>query len=63
MKTIEVTIDKDGGVKIEAKGFTDASCLAATKDLEQALGVVDARNKKSEASIPATVGTGTGVKA
>jgi hypothetical protein len=38
MKYIEVEITDDGEVKIEAKGFTDGACLAATKEIEEAIG-------------------------
>ena len=37
MKTITVTIDKTGKPKIEAHGFMDGACKAATKPLEDAL--------------------------
>ena len=39
-KTIHVTIDIDGSIKIESKGFSGASCTAATAFLEKELGTV-----------------------
>ena len=51
-KKILVTVEKDGATKIEAQGFTNNSCLKETESLEQALGIVSKRTKKSEAMIP-----------
>lgn len=39
MKTIEVTVDPKGETKVETKGFTGAECQAASRFLEQALGI------------------------
>jgi len=49
--TIEVTIDKDGNPSIEVEGLTGKSCLDATKDLENALGVVTNRTVKHDMHI------------
>jgi hypothetical protein len=38
MKTIEITIDPNGGTKVETKGFTGAECRDASRFVEQALG-------------------------
>lgn len=38
MKEIIVTIDPDGSTTVETKGFAGAECLAATLNLEKALG-------------------------
>jgi hypothetical protein len=46
--SIEVTIEEDGAVKIEAKGFQGADCDKATKFLEEALGTVGSKRKKPE---------------
>jgi len=54
-KTITVTIDKQGGTKIEAAGFTGNSCLKETEDLEEALGKVSDRHMTAEASKPVQV--------
>lgn len=58
---IVVTVGKDGGTVIEAQGFKDAECLKETKELEEALGKVEGRTKKAEASVP-PVGDKTKVK-
>lgn len=50
-KTITVTINEKGETKIEASGFTGTDCLAATKSLEEALGVSGERTTKSEALV------------
>jgi hypothetical protein len=39
MREIIATIDEDGNVKIETKGFKGADCLKATLQLERALGI------------------------
>ena len=47
LKEIKVLIGKDASVKAEpTKGFTGNSCLAETKSLEEALGVVEKRDMK-----------------
>ena len=38
MKTIIVTIAKDGSTQVETKGFSGSSCQAASEFLEKALG-------------------------
>lgn len=48
MKQIEIIVDKQGGVKIEAKNFTGTSCSDATRPFEQALGVVTHDQFKTE---------------
>lgn len=59
---IIVTVSKKGEVKIEAQNFADNACLKATKSLEEALGKVQSRTKKPEASVPqAAVGSTTKV--
>lgn len=58
---IIVDVGPKGEVKIEAQNFKDSTCLKATKTLEEALGKVQSRTKKTEASIPA-VGVGSTVK-
>lgn len=47
-RTIEVTIDPEGIVTIEATGFRGNACEAATKEIEEALGLKKARKKKPE---------------
>ena len=47
-RTIEVVIGPAGELKIETMGFHGADCEKATKYLEQALGLVKAKQKKTE---------------
>lgn len=46
MKTIEIDVSPQGDVQVEAKGFTDGTCFAATKEIEQAIGKVTKDTKK-----------------
>lgn len=46
--TIEVVVSPAGDIVIEAVGFKGADCEAATRFLEEALGVLTARNRKPE---------------
>lgn len=39
MKQIILTIDDEGGVKLETKGYAGQGCKAASKALEEALGI------------------------
>lgn len=48
MEQIEVTIDAEGEVKVEAKGVVGHGCLALTAAVEQALGQRIADSAKSE---------------
>jgi heat shock protein HslJ len=48
MKEIEVTVDTDGSVQIEAIGFTGKLCEKATAEIERELGQVTARKHKPE---------------
>lgn len=47
-RLITVDVDKKGGVKIEAHGFPDNTCLKATKSVEEALGVAGDPDLKPE---------------
>jgi hypothetical protein len=47
-KTIEVTVDEDGSVTIEAQCFEGADCEKATGALAAALGVTKEKLKKPE---------------
>lgn len=51
MKTIEVDVSPQGDVKIEATGFVGGACLAATREIEEAIGKIEKRKMKE--------GTGT----
>lgn len=44
---LEITISNDGTVTINVQGAKGSSCLDLTKDLEEALGMVVKREKKS----------------
>ena len=48
MKTLKITIDKDGKVQIDALGYSGAECGQATAELERALGTSGKRNLKPE---------------
>jgi hypothetical protein len=52
-KKIDVVIGKNGEINIEASGFTGNDCLAATKALEEALGVAGEHTRKGEQFITA----------
>ena len=45
---MEITIGKDGKVQIHVQGVDGISCMELTKDLEEALGVVTAREKTGD---------------
>jgi hypothetical protein len=62
-RTIEVTIDPEGGITIEATGFRGNACEKATKEIEEALGVKKARKKKPEYLALNTTATTNRVKA
>jgi len=47
-RTLEVSIEPNGSIAIEAVGFKGADCEQATRFLEEALGVVGQRRKKPE---------------
>ena len=50
-KTLRFKIHQDGRVEETVEGFTGNSCNEATKNLEEALGVVTVKNKSAEAFI------------
>ena len=47
-KSIEVIIQPDGSLKIDAVGFTGSDCEQATAFLEDALGQASSRQRKPE---------------
>jgi len=47
-RTIEVIVQPDGSLTIDAVGFQGADCEKATAFLEQALGQTTGREKKPE---------------
>ena len=48
MPTIDVLIDEQGNVSIDAIGFSGQSCEKMTAALEHALGKLKSRTKKRE---------------
>jgi hypothetical protein len=47
-RTIEIIISPIGEIQIDAVGFKGADCEQATKPLEEALGVVQQKQRKPE---------------
>jgi hypothetical protein len=45
-RTLQITIAPGGAIAIEASGFKGADCEVATRELEQALGVVRQRIRR-----------------
>lgn len=45
---LEISIGPDGNVQIEVKGVKGGNCTDITKEIEEALGVVSAREYTSE---------------
>jgi len=48
MQELEITIDKDGKVQVATRGFHGEGCLAATKNIEDAVGTVEEREYTAE---------------
>jgi hypothetical protein len=48
MRKIVVTFDTVGNSSVEAFGFTGGACLLATKTIEEAIGKVGNRTRKSD---------------
>ncbi len=48
MKTIEVIISPTGETTVTTKGFTGSACRAASKFIEQALGIVQSDKPTAE---------------
>ena len=48
MKTIEVIVQSDGSLRIDAVGFQGSDCEKATAFLEKALGQTTGKEKKPE---------------
>lgn len=53
MKTITITIDKQGKPVIEANGFSGEECLIFSKPIEDALGAGTVIQQKPEMFLPA----------
>jgi len=52
MKTIEITVDADGRVTVQTKGFAGGACKEASRFVERALGLVVADVPTAEAYLP-----------
>jgi Protein of unknown function (DUF2997) len=52
-RLIEVTVSPQGEVTVQTKGYAGADCLAASKYLEQALGLATTDVKTAEFHQPA----------
>ena len=48
MQELEITIDRNGNVQVAVKGVHGDGCLALTKNIENAAGVVEERRYTSE---------------
>jgi hypothetical protein len=48
MKKITVTVGLDGNATIKVEGFKGKACLAATKEIEEAIGSVESRKPTRE---------------
>jgi len=48
MKSIEILVSPTGELRIDAVGFSGADCDQATAFLEEALGKVEAKQRKPE---------------
>lgn len=51
---IVITVNKIGEVQVDAQGFQDNGCEAATKHIEIALGGAKKRDEKPEFHVPPT---------
>ena len=48
MQEMEITIDNEGRVQVTVNGAHGPDCLALTKNLEEAVGVVERREYTAE---------------
>lgn len=55
MVEIIIDIDEHGNATIEGKGFVGEDCVKLTKELEEALGVVENRRFKPEYRLKAGI--------
>ncbi|PKG33174.1 DUF2997 domain-containing protein [Methanoregula sp.] len=43
LQEMEIAIDKEGRIQVKVKGVQGTGCLALTRELENALGIVEDR--------------------
>lgn len=48
MQELEITIDKEGRVQVAVRGTKGESCLALTRNIENAVGTVEEREYTAE---------------
>ena len=48
LQEMEITIDKEGRIQVNVKGVQGTGCLALTRELENAVGVVEQREYTAE---------------
>lgn len=48
MQELEITIDKEGRVRVAVRGVHGEGCLALTKNIENAVGTVEEREYTAE---------------
>ena len=48
MQEMEITIDNEGRIQVKVNGAHGSDCLALTKNLEEAVGVVEQREYTAE---------------
>jgi hypothetical protein len=48
MQELEITIDKEGRVQVAVRGVKGEGCLGLTKNIENAVGMVEEREHTAE---------------
>jgi hypothetical protein len=48
MQEMEITIDREGRIQVKVRGAHGSDCLAMTKNIEEAAGVVEERRYTAE---------------
>lgn len=57
MKTIDIVVTPDGKIEIDAKGFTDSTCLKALEEMQAMFGPAEEVRLKPEARHKVSVKT------